>query len=560
MVLRRARCCLSAAPKAMPELKLEEWLGKVDNTFIKTLEPDTRAIPQAQPRQVDSHYVHVTPVPAPSPKLVAVSPQVAAQLQLDPKETERTEFLDIVTGRTVPPNTSPWASAYGCHHGGMFMGQMGDGRAMSLFEILTDSGTRFELQLKGAGRTPFGRGFDGKCVLRSCIREFLATESLAALGVPTTRVLSVALTGETVRRPWFPHTTDIMKKAQGGRPTFQGGGQVVKAEPGAVTCRVAPSYLRLGQMELFWKRGDMARLEALADYAIRREFADIDTTQSKVMQYRELVSRVVKGNADMVAAWQGVGYVHGNMNTDNLTLGGRTLDFGPFGMMEDFEPRWTPWVARHYAYCFQHSIMWGSLRTWGRGMQDLTRHVGGTEEDCIALDTAVAKFETLYQEALDSIRQRKLGLARWDKEAAKLWEELLRLMAGSETDYTITFRQLCELGDTLDALRPAFPEDSWPPDAEWEDWFRKYKERVAGEGRSEAVRQAEMKAANPAMILRNWVAAMVYEKAENGDMEMLHKVHRAVTDPYRDPVGDASEWYQRRPDWASAMPGVYQMT
>jgi len=301
---------------------------RFDNSFVRELPADSETGPRR--RQVHrALYSRVDPTPVAEPRLIAWSPEVAALLGIDAAEVESPAFAKVFGGNALVDGMQPYAANYGGHQFGQWAGQLGDGRAITLGEIINAAGQRWELQLKGAGPTPYSRTADGRAVLRSSIREFLCSEAMHHLGVPTTRALSLVATGEPVVRDMF----------YDGNP---------RSEPGAIVCRVAPSFIRFGNFELPTSREDVDLLNRLVDFTIRRDFPELiaaggDQAGPVSEQVRaEWFAQVCERTASMVAHWMRVGFVHGVMNTDNMSILGLTIDYGPYGWIDDFDPGWTP--------------------------------------------------------------------------------------------------------------------------------------------------------------------------------------------------------------------------
>eukprot|EP01060_Flectonema_neradi_P028480 TRINITY_DN3829_c1_g1_i1.p1 TRINITY_DN3829_c1_g1~~TRINITY_DN3829_c1_g1_i1.p1 ORF type:complete len:545 (+),score=88.68 TRINITY_DN3829_c1_g1_i1:74-1636(+) len=520
----------------MPSLR--EVMKSSDNTLIRTLSEDTTAVRQEVPRQVDHHFVRVVPAKPVDPKVVIISNEMCKEMGI---EKDESEFEKLLSGSEVADGCSPWATAYGCHHRGSYMGQMGDGRAMSLCEV-SPNGQRFEIQLKGAGRTPFNRTFDGKCVIRSCIREFLMSEHLHALGIPTTRALAVFTTGDSVMRQWVNHDTDRLE---------------IQNEPGALTVRVAPSFIRFGHFEFFWRKENFDHLKLLADYAANRCYG---LPTGEVSSYITLFEEIIQRSAKLVASWMGVGYVHGNMNSDNMSIHGLTLDFGPFGMMEDYKPHWNSWVATpHYGYSRQAKCMEHNCLVLSRCFIDLIEHVGGSPDDVQKVSDAQGKFYEYFTNEWNDIKRKKLGLSAYSLDVDELWHTLTDLMEVDYVDFTTVFRTLSNLdgvdsaGEALDKLvaggifRHGFPEGE--REALWIKWLEAY-----------LLLQRDsllQKSVNPSIILRNYLALEAYSSFP--DVSVLQSLHDALKTPFSDShIG--SKYYGPAPDWATSKPGVHQTT
>lgn len=470
----------------------------------------------------------------------------------------------------------PYAACYGGHQFGSWAGQLGDGRAITLGEVVPPGGGRLEVQLKGAGRTPYSRSADGRAVLRSSVREFLASEAMAGLGVPTTRALALLSTGAGVLRDKF----------------YDGNAAV---EPGAVVARVTPSFLRLGSFELPASRGDVPLLKALADWAITHHFphlagaseayapdvdgdGDGDGDDDVDNKYGLLLREVIARNAAMVAHWQAVGFVHGVQNTDNYALTGVTLDYGPYGWLDTFDPAYTPNTTdlpgRRYCFGRQPAVAGWNLSQFASSFVPL---VGVARARA-----ALATYATAYATAWAGHAGAKLGLLTFDYTPGVvagvvtetppppptadegLLVELLALMEESASDWTNTWRSLARVpstvpdgtGDEADAALLAPLAAAVGADApaalrsRWAAWVRRYAARVAEDGRPDAERRAAMDAANPAYVLRNYMAQVAIEQAEAGEFGELDRLRVLLASPYTEQAG-AEGYTAPPPSWAS---------
>src|SRR2546425_1069491 len=418
-----------------------------DDSFTRTLQadPETRNFV----RQVSAaSYSHVTPSRVSAPRLLAWSDDCAALLRLSRPTTDTGPTVEILAGNEVVPSMRPYAARYGGHQFGVWAGQLGDGRAITLGELAPRPGERWELQLKGAGRTPYSRTADGRAVLRSSVREFLCSEAMHFLGVPTTRALSLVATGEAVIRDMF----------YDGNP---------EPEPGAVVCRVAPSFVRFGNFQILAAHGETDELKRLADYVIREHYPGFD--------YQRFFNELCRRTALLMVDWMRLGFVHGVMNTDNLSILGVTIDYGPYGWLEGYDPMWTPNTTdapgRRYCYGNQPGIAQWNLARLAEALLALVEREKLEEGLNLYADT----FNDGWRRAL----AQKLGLATPDEELAR---ELLEALTETETDFTLFFRQLARVplgGDDaalLAPLRPAFYADDTPHER-LVAWLRRYIER-----------------------------------------------------------------------------------
>ena len=525
---------------------------RFDNRFVRDLPGDPD--PENKRRQVHgAAYSRGMPKKAASPRLVAYSREVADILGFSQSFCESNIFLKVFSGNLLLPGMDPYAACYGGHQFGSWAGQLGDGRAINLGEIVNNASGRWVLQLKGAGPTPYSRNADGLAVLRSSIREFLCSEAMFHLGVPTTRALSLVLTGEKVERDMF----------YDGRP---------KLEPGAVVCRTAPTFTRFGNFEIFAARGENALLKQLADYTLRTDFPHLGDPCPEV--YAAWFDEVCRLTADMIVHWMRVGFVHGVMNTDNMSVSGLTLDYGPYGWLEDYNPGWTPNTtdASGRRYCFENQpgIAQWNLAKLANALYPL---IGKAEP----LQAAVDSFGSYYQAAWQDMMARKLGFRSFQPETdASLIKELLDILALVETDMTIFFRNLARLdtdregiqktiqdGKTL--IRPlteAFYVPSQITDGYLERlhaWLETYMQRIKQDNRPLAEKQEQMNRVNPKYVFRNYLAQLSIDKAEQGDYSMIHDLQEVLRHPYEDQPGKET-FAEKRPDWARSKPGCSMLS
>ncbi len=436
----------------------QDFATSVDNTLIRELSEESTKYPTIFSREVrNAHFTLVDPTPVKQPRLILYSSEVAELIGLDPKECESDEFLETLSGNFLPGKMRGWATVYGCHCYGHWFGQLGDGRAISIAEVF-HRGQRLELQLKGAGRTPYSRQFDGRAVLRSSLREFLASEAMFHLGVPTTRALCLISHAEEVSRPWYPNTVRAAQALESASDKKEGSDRrtglnrkfpptMMKVEQGAVLCRVAPSFLRFGHFELFWRRGEMDELRQLADHCLRREYPQLDggggDGLDRAERYVVMFEEMARRQARLVAEWLRVGYVQGNMNSDNTAAGGVTVDYGPFGFMERLDPSWNPFTSDadgKFAFISQHRAAAMNLAVLSNAFAALVRHTlrpgsgsstaaAGADEGEEALvrrveAAAAAGFAAEFTAAHAVNCGRKLGLLDRQR-AAVLWGGLI---------------------------------------------------------------------------------------------------------------------------------------
>ncbi|MBB3228324.1 uncharacterized protein YdiU (UPF0061 family) [Luteibacter sp. Sphag1AF] len=496
------------------------------------------------PRQVEgAAWSRVTPTPVADPQVVAVSAEVMSLLGLPARMADDPAFARVFAGNALWPGMEPHAANYGGHQFGHWAGQLGDGRAIGLGAMIAPDGQRFELQLKGAGRTPYSRGADGRAVLRSSVREFLCSEAMHHLGVPTTRALSLVRTGDQVVRDMF----------YDGHPA---------AEPGAIVCRVAPTFLRFGSFELPSSRNDVDLLRALVHHAIRQGFAHYgveDTYPESTLAswFREVCERT----ATLMAHWMRVGFVHGVMNTDNMSILGLTIDYGPYGWIDNFDPDWTPNTTdrqhRRYRYGQQPQVAYWNLQRLAQALAPLFH---GVE----ALQEGLAAYVTRFQADHAAFTTAKLGLARWREGDEALVESLHEVLVAGEMDMTLFYRALgdiCLQTPQSDAFAHTFYDDARRQSAEplLVDWLGRYVARVAQDDASVAERTALMHAANPAFVLRNYLAQQAIDKATEGDDSGIHDLMRVLRTPY-DVAPEDAHYLARRPDWARVKAGCSMLS
>ncbi|KQP14910.1 YdiU family protein [Pseudorhodoferax sp. Leaf267] len=477
-------------------------------------EPAALAWQEGFARLGPAFYTRLQPTPLPAPYWVSRSERVAASLGLEPAWLASDEALQALTGNQLLPGSAPYASVYSGHQFGVWAGQLGDGRAIMLGE--TDAG--LELQLKGAGRTPYSRGGDGRAVLRSSIREFLCSEAMAGLGIPTTRALSVTGSDAPIQRE--------------------------TVETAAVVARVAPSFIRFGHFEHFAASGDHAALRALADYVIDRHYPHCRAAEHP---YAALLQNVTARTAAMAAQWQAVGFCHGVMNTDNMSILGLTIDYGPFQFLDAFDPGH---VCNHsdsqgrYAFNRQPNVAYWNLFCLGQALLPLI------EDQDVTL-AALETYKTAFPAALESALRAKLGLANPRDDDRTLFDATLQLLAAQRTDYTIFWRRLSHAvaqGATAATLEPV--RDLFPDRGAFDTWSATYLQRLAGADLPQA--GASMLAVNPKFVLRNHLAEQAIQQAKAKDFSEVERLLCLLQTPYDEHPG--SEAYADfPPDWASSI-------
>jgi uncharacterized protein YdiU (UPF0061 family) len=512
---------------------------RFDNRFLRDLPGDEEAGPRV--REVrGAAWSSVMPTPVADPRLLAYSPELAAQLGLDQALVDSADFPRVFAGNALYAGMQPWAANYGGHQFGRWAGQLGDGRAISLGELLAPDGLRWELQLKGAGRTPYSRGADGRAVLRSSIREFLCSEAMHHLGVPTTRALSLAATGEAVVRDMF----------------YDGNPQ---AEPGAVVCRVAPSFLRFGSFELPASRGEVDLLRQLVDFCIARDFPALADAGTE--RYSAWFAQVCERTAVLVAHWMRVGFVHGVMNTDNLSILGLTIDYGPYGWVDDYDPDWTPNTTdaqgRRYRFGTQPQVAYWNLTRLAQALSPLF-------DDVAPLHAGLARFQAVHARRERDDIAAKLGLAQCQDEDVALMAAWLQILQDGEMDMTLAFRGLMQLdpqAPDVAALDEAFYSDS-RRDAvlpALQAWLQQYAARLRNDALGAAERLQRMAAANPVYVLRNWLAQEAIELAEQGDLSGVRTLQEVLRRPYDTQPG-REHYAGKRPEWARDKAGCSMLS
>ena len=508
-----------------------------DNRFIRELPGDAETC--SRRREVaGALWSPVVPTPVAAPQLLAHSPEVAAMLGFDAATVREPGFAEVFGGNALYAGMQPWAANYGGHQFGPWAGQLGDGRAISQGELLAD-GRRWELQLKGAGPTPYSRSADGRAVLRSSIREFLCSEAMHHLGVPTTRALSLVGTGEAVLRDMF----------YDGHP---------RAEPGAVVCRVAPSFIRFGSFELPAARGDVALLRQLVDFCIDRDLPHLPPGPSR---YGDWFAEVCTRTAALVAHWIRVGFVHGVMNTDNMSILGLTLDYGPYGWVEDYDPDWTPNTTdaqgRRYRFGTQMQVAYWNLVRLAQAVSPLFDEVAPLQAGLDAFQRHHAAEERRHSLA-------KLGLGDHRDGDDALMAQFRQLLHEGEMDMTLAFRALAEvdpLQPDVAALEPAFysPERRAQVMPGLLDWLQRHAARVREAGLPQQERRCIMQAANPKYVLRNWLAQQAIDRAEQGDFAGIAELQEVLRRPYDEQPGHEA-FAQRRPEWARERAGCSMLS
>ena len=548
---------------------LDELAALTDYSLTDTLTCDPEATANGEdyaPRQVFSgHYVPVKPTPIESPEYVAHGKQFFRELGLADSLAQSDDFVRMfsgdLSGVPAPMRKTGWACGYALSiYGNEFYQQCpfqtgngyGDGRAISVLEAVAN-GQRWEMQLKGAGRTPYCRGGDGRAVLRSSVREFLAQEHMHALGVPTSRSLSLYVSKtEKVRRPWY---------SEGSRSIDP---DILVSEPVAISTRVAPSFIRVGQLELFSRRarkGEHPRateeLEELVLHLIDREYPGVIdqalvTADKTVLLAREFRSRLTS----LVANWIRVGYCQGNFNSDNCAAGGYTLDYGPFGFCDQFDPRFQPWTGggQHFSFLNQPAAAERNFHSFCSALRPLLT----ANPECLRqLDEIENDFPKVMQEQMEKMWAAKLGL---DAFHTDMFGELTTLMMQTQVDYTIFFRELSSLPDDIGPLKksfyrgPTYTADPEGMDRRWSAWLKKWQSLTRVGSREELSRQ--MKQVNPKYTMREWFVVPAYQQAAAGNYALLRELQDIMTQPYTEQSkGVEQEYYRLKPPELFAIGG-----
>jgi uncharacterized protein YdiU (UPF0061 family) len=512
-----------------------------DVTFDNALLRDLPGDPDSGPgvRQVAQAWSRVAPTPVAGPRLLAHSREMAALLGFSDADVQSQAFADVFGGNALLPGMDPFAVNYGGHQFGHWAGQLGDGRAITLGEALVD-GKRWELQLKGAGLTPYSRTADGRAVLRSSIREFLCSEAMHHLGVPTTRALSLVATGDAVVRDMF----------YDGHP---------QAEPGAVVCRVAPSFLRFGNFELPSSRGDVELLRRWVDFCIGRDYPQLQG-QGEAL-YGEWFGQVCERTAVMVAHWMRVGFVHGVMNTDNMSILGLTIDYGPYGWIDDYDPDWTPNTTdahgRRYRFGWQPKIAFWNLTRLATALAPLFDGVD-------RLNAGLQRYADVYTREDRANIASKLGLRECRDEDVELIQALHTLMQDAQIDMTLFFRALSQVDPQAPTAAP-FADCFYDQDRReasvhaLDAWLGRYGARVREDGQDAAGRTRRMHAANPKYVMRNYLAQLAIDRAEKGDPDGVVELLDVMRRPYDEQPGREA-FAAKRPDWAKEKAGCSMLS
>jgi serine/tyrosine/threonine adenylyltransferase len=515
--------------------------------FLDALPGDP--IPENFVRQVQGcGYSMAAPTPVRAPQLVSYIPEMVESLGLSRDAVKHPDFLSVLAGNRIETTMHPHATCYGGHQFGHWAGQLGDGRAINLGEVRTPDHQFLTLQLKGAGRTPYSRSADGRAVLRSSLREYVCSEAMHHLGIPTTRSLSLVLTGDPVMRDMF----------------YDGN---ARTEPGAIVCRVAQSFTRFGHFELPAARGDIDLLKQWVHYSQRFEFGGIYSADPE--GYAAWFEDIAIRTAKLMVDWQRVGFVHGVMNTDNLSVLGLTIDYGPYGWLEGYDPFWTPNTTdaegRRYAYGQQPAIARWNLIRLANAIYPLI----GTP---VPLEQAIERFDQHYASGYLTAFSSKIGILDIkDSTAPRLISSALELLSLRETDFTLFFRGL----STWDSSEikshperaPLFMSKAWydtsPPSESTRqkvcEWFTAYAKKLQDEDTPPDERKRQMESVNPRYVFRNYLAQQAIDEVETGGTAILERLLRTLKRPYDDQP-EQSDLAQKRPEWARHKAGCSMLS
>ena len=548
---------------------LDDLSKLVDYSLVNTLNCDPQGKANGidhSPRQVFSgHYVLVNPTPIEEPQYIAHSKTFFKELGFADTLAQLPDFISMFSGDTsnVPESMKKktWACGYALSiYGTEYYQQCpfqtgngyGDGRAISVLEALIN-GKRWEMQLKGGGRTPYCRGADGRAVLRSSIREFLAQEHMHALNIPTSRSLSLYTSRtEKVKRPWYSDGS------------YSKDPDMMVSEAVAISTRVAPSFLRVGQIELFARRARkkehpkaMEELEKIVLHLIDREYSDvIDKTLPIAEKIVLLATEFCNRLTSLVSNWIRVGYCQGNFNSDNCAAGGFTLDYGPFGFLDVFDPYYQSWTGggRHFSFLNQPAAAERNFNSFYTALQVL---LASDESYLSKLEEIRNSFSKVMQTQMEKMWASKLGLSVFD---AQLWNELEALMIETSVDYTIFFRELSNIPENIDALKKSFYKDINSDEnleKHWAQWLNKWKSLINTRNQSSEKLSQQMKLVNPKYTLREWFLVPAYQLAKNADYSLIHELQEIMTNPYSEQSQEIEEKYYRlKPSQFFAVGGI----
>ncbi|WP_271899297.1 protein adenylyltransferase SelO [Candidatus Phyllobacterium onerii] len=456
-------------------------------------------------RLPDKFFIRTMPTPVASPRLIKLNFDLVFQLGLDNRWLSSAEGIDLLAGNNVPQSADPIATAYAGHQFGHFVPRLGDGRAILLGEVIDRDGVRRDIQLKGAGRTPFSRGGDGRAALGPVLREYILSEAMNALRIPTTRALAAVLTGETVAREM--------------------------SLPGAVITRVASSHIRIGTFQFFAARGDIEGIRTLADHVIARHYPEAAAGD---MPYLSLLAAVIEAQASLVAQWMLAGFIHGVMNTDNMSIAGETIDYGPCAFLDNYDPATVFSSIDHagrYAYGNQGPVaLWNLVRL----AESLLPLLAGDQDKAVSLaQNALATFDAQFQTVFITGMRRKLGLFTEAETDLALIKELLDTMTQSQADFTLTFRYLSHCAETVNDDEKVLNLFTEP--GAFREWLARWRARIAHEPQTGFERRTAMRHVNPLFIPRNHrVEAVIAAAVQNNDFRPFEELLTVVGEPFED--------------------------
>ena len=551
---------MSHPSKPSPETYIttfDEFVRLTDYSLMNALNPDPEATVDGNDRQArqvfSGHFVPVTPTPIAEPEYVTHSSTFFQELGLSDQLVSDDKFRQVFSGdlsaTQEPMRQFGWATGYALSIYGTEYTQQcpfgtgngyGDGRAISVFEGVIN-GQRWEMQLKGGGSTPYCRGGDGRAILRSSVREFLAQEYMQALGVPTSRSLTLYVSkSETVNRPWY------------SQDSYSLDPDILMADPVAISTRVAPSFLRVGQLELFARRDrskahpkTLEELRLIVSHLIEREYkSDIDPDLDFANQLIELARLFRQRLTSLVANWLRVGYCQRNFNSDNCAAGGFTLDYGPFGICEMFDPWFQPWIGggEHFSFFNQpvaaeanYHMFWKSVRPL------LAENTAALEQ----FDQIHSSFAGVMQNQIQTMWAAKLGLSEYHPE---LFEQLIELMTHTEVDYTMFFRELSHIPEDISTLQKSFYVKTAPQlDEQWQSWLKSWRDLILKDSNLAEI-STKMKQINPKYTWREWLVVPAYQQAMQGDYTLVRELQEVLSHPYDEQSPEiAAKYYQLKP-------------
>lgn len=509
---------------------------RFQNDFVNKFKGDESG--SLKPRQTPGvFYSKALPTPVKNVTLLAWSDALAAELEIQ-KPTDQKE-IDILGGNRVTPSMRPYAACYAGHQFGNWAGQLGDGRAITLGELVTSKGARWELQLKGAGPTAYSRRADGRAVLRSSVREYLMSEAMHYLGVPTTRALSVVRTGEQVIRDMFYN----------GHPAY---------EPGAIVMRVAPTFLRFGNFEMLASRNEVQNLRKLVDWTIEKYFPHITGEEKILSWYKEVIDRT----AALMVEWLRVGFVHGVMNTDNMSILGLTIDYGPYSFVDAYDPDFTPNTTdlpgRRYAFGRQAAVAKWNLSCLGGALAPLLPDTKG-------LGSVLETYDDVFWNRYYQMLGNKIGLDAIRSEDVSLFTELEKMLRVVQPDMTLFYQLLIAVPLAIESKEEAIKyfNESFYNELSSEaatvlfNWMQRYLERIKSNTISHEMSKAKMQQANPRFILRNYLLHQAIEGLEQGDDSLFETLQEALKEPYS---AKFDAYMAKRPTWAAEKAGCSMLS